>query len=357
MSKPTVKICPLILAFVALLLLAGFSGEVEAKKKKKEQKSQQDPYAEYVWPPPPSKARIKLEAVIQGRADVEVTSKLKRRLLRQSAMDPYDKLIKPFAVAIDPEGRMIVSDTASAALIRFDLDEKVMDVLGTRGRIRVKTPMGLAVAEDGTIFVADNGLRQVVAFDPGGAPVGSYGQTGELQNPTDVAISPDEKRLFVADSKAQRVVIFDRGSAEKLSEFGTPGQGDGEFAFPTSLDFGPEGNLYVVDQLNCRIQVFDAEGEYLDQFGERGDGFGRFGRPKDVVVDEVGFIYVADAQLNNVQIFDVDFTLLTFVGGGGRGPGRFYGASGVAVRGDDIAVVDQLGARLQSLRFLVPKDE
>ncbi len=75
------------------------------------------------------------------------------------------------------------------------------------------------------------------------------------------------------------------------------------------------------------------------------------------MVDEVGFIYVTDTVHNNFQIFDVDFSLLTFVGTLGRGPGQFTGASGIDVRGDEIAVVDQLGARLQIFKFIVPKDE
>jgi hypothetical protein len=74
-----------------------------------------------------------------------------------------------------------------------------------------------------------------------------------------------------------------------------------------------------------------------------------------VAVDEVGFIYVTDFAFNNFQLFDVDFTLLTFVGEGGIGPGRFQGISGIDVQGDRIAVVDQLGHRLQIFRFLAPK--
>ena len=83
--------------------------------------------------------------------------------------------------------------------------------------------------------------------------------------------------------------------------------------------------------------------------------FGNFVRPKDVAVDDVGFIYVTDNAFNNLQLFDADFSLLTFVGEGGDGPGRFNGASGVAVRGDTFAIVDQLGHRLQIFRFLGSK--
>ncbi|HEX9187860.1 MAG TPA: hypothetical protein VGB87_12340, partial [Vicinamibacteria bacterium] len=80
-----------------------------------------------------------------------------------------------------------------------------------------------------------------------------------------------------------------------------------------------------------------------------------FVRPKDVAVDEAGFLYVTDAAFGNVQIFDADLQLLTFVGAGGESPGQFQIASGVAVRGDRFAIVDQLGRRVQVFRYLVPK--
>jgi DNA-binding beta-propeller fold protein YncE len=345
-----------LLVILALLLLVAPASVTDAKKKK-EKKEKEDPYAEYVWPPPPDEARIKLETVIRGRADVEVKSKFRRKLLGAASQDPYDSLRKPFAVAFDFQGRIVVSDTGNSALIRFDRNEQQMDVLGTAGSIRLKAPMGIGFGPNGTIFVADAGLRKVIGFDSEGKIVASIGHEGELENPTDVAVSPDGKKLFVADSKAHRIVVFDRESGDKLSTFGKRGEGEGEFAWPTSLTFGPEGNLFVLDQINCRVQLFDPEWRYLDEFGGRGDGFGRFSRPKDIVVDEVGFIYVTDNAFNNVQIFDTDFTLLTFVGSSGPGPGQFYGASGIDVRGDEIAVVDQLGTRVQVFRFIVPKDE
>ena len=57
------------------------------------------------------------------------------------------------------------------------------------------------------------------------------------------------------------------------------------------------------------------------------------------------------------SFFDADFSLLTFVGETGQGPGRFYGASGIAVRGEEFAVVDQLGKRVQLFRFIAPKSQ
>jgi DNA-binding beta-propeller fold protein YncE len=344
-----------ILLLTTLVFLSGTATDVAAQKEKKRADPESDPYAEFVWPPPPDEPRIKLETVLTGRVDVEAQSRWKKFLMGATPQTPYDRLEKPFAVAFDGSGRIVVTDWGTAALIRFDLDNRAVDVLGTRGALRLKQPLGLDIAADDTLFVADQLLKNVIAFSPEGKVEGVYGRTGELANPTDVAVSPDGESLYVADSKGHRIVVFDRASGEVRISFGQRGTGEAEFAFPTSLTFGPEGNLFVVDQINSRVQVLAPDGEYLDEFGRLGVGFANFVRPKDIAVDEVGFIYVTDNAFNNVQLFDADFTLLTFVGDGGFGPGQFNGASGIAVRGDRFAVVDQLGQRLQIFKFIVPK--
>jgi DNA-binding beta-propeller fold protein YncE len=337
---------------LATVLVLSLTSAATAAEKTKAKDTEPDPYAEYVWPPPPDEARIKLEAVISSRADVEAKSKLRKLLIGASPQEIYDQLKKPHAVEFDSSGRILVTDWGTASILRFDREERKMDVLGTRGAMRLKQPLGLDVGPDDTIYVADIGLKRVVAFDSDGKLVSAFGRDGDLLNPTDAAVAPDGKRLFVVDSKAHKIVVFDLESGDLVESFGGPGQADGEFAFPSALAFDPEGNVLVVDQINGRVQLFDGSGEYLDQFGGLGTGFGSFARPKDIAVDANGLIYVTDNAFNNVQLFDTDFTLLTFVGEGGRGPGRFHGASGVAARGERFAVVDQLGRRVQVFRFL-----
>lgn len=337
----------------ACLIAASSTGADAARKKDKEKKAAEaDPYAEYVWPPPPDEARIRLVDVIAGRLDVEAESKWKRALMGASPASPYDRLKKPFGVLIDAQGRLVVSDSDSGSLVRFDREGRRMDVFGTQGRITLSVPLGLCEGPDGIIYVADVGLHKIVAFDPEGDIHGVYGKSGDLLNPTDVALGPDGKRLFVADSKLHQVVVIDIASGDVVSKFGKRGDGEGEFSFPTALAFDAEGNLYVVDQLNARVQILTIDGDYVDEFGGRGVGYGNLVRPKDIAIDEYGYIYVTDNAFNNIQIFDADLTLLTFIGEGGRQPGQFAGMSGVAVRGDQFAAVDQIGARVQLFQYL-----
>jgi streptogramin lyase len=354
MWKRPLRVPVIVMLGLALTLSVD---QAAAKKKKQQEKAGEDPYADYVWPPPPDTPRIKLDAVITGRADVEGGSKWKRRLLGTSELTPYDKFKKPFGVEFDNQGRILVTDWGNAALIRIDRAERKMDVFGTRGGLVLKAPMGVDVGPDDRIYVADAKLAKVVAFDTEGKVVTAFGREGEIVNPTDALVSGDGKTLYVADSKAHKILLFDIATGELRGSFGKRGVEDGEFNFPTSLAWGPEGTVFVLDQLNSRVQEFDPDGEFRDRFGELGKGFGSFLRPKDITVDEVGFIYVTDNAFNNLQLFDIDYALLTFVGSGGRHPGQFMGASGVDVRGDEFAVVDQMGARLQVFRFIAPKGE
>lgn len=357
-QRTSSKLAVLVTCLCLAILWSTASVDASQKKKKKKQDAEvrPDPFAEIVFPPPPDTARIKLENILTGRADLESKgSSLKKVLIGSSPQLKADRLQKPIDVDFDSQGRIVVSDWESAVLVRFDTEQDVYDILGAKSTPALNRPMGVDITEDDTILVADIGLKQVVGFDPSGPVRVIYGRGSDLTNPTDVAISPDGLEIFVVDSRLHKILVFGAESGAQVRSIGSNGMGPGQFAYPMSLAFGPEGNIFVVDQMNSRVQMLDAEGEFIDEFGGLGTGFGSFVRPKYISVDEVGFIYVTDFAFNNFQIFDVDFSLLTFIGQGGLGPAQFQGPSGIAVQGDRIAVVDSLGKRVQVFRFLVPK--
>ncbi len=342
---------PLALVSLALALATAACTTVP-RDTSSDLESREDRYAEYVWPPPPDTPRIRLVDIVHGRLDVEPRSGFEKALVGSSPHSPWDFLKKPFGVALDDRDRILVTDPGTGALLRFDRAGHRMDVMGVKGAVRLKIPLGISIGPDGTIYVADPGIRKVVAFSPEGKVVQVYGREGDLTNPTDAEVSPGGDRLYVTDSKAHRVVVFDLATGEIASAFGSRGTGPGEFNFPSALCFSPEGDLFVVDQMNSRVQVFTPDGEVLETFGALGVGFGNFVRPKDVAINADGLVFVTDAAFGNVQIFDADLRLLTFVGENGSGPGRFQLPGGVAVHGPFFAVVDQLNRRVQLFRFL-----
>ncbi len=316
-----------------------------------------NPYAEYVWPKPPDKARIQMVGVVRSRSEVETSSVFQKILADSSQSTVFDRFKQPFGVDWDREGRLLVTDPYMPGLVRIDLRKKIWDVFGTRGETPLRRPSGIAVGPDGVIYVADLGQQKIVVFGPDGGARGTIGTATELTNPVDSAVSADGKRLYVSDSKAHQIVVYDLATRALMTKWGRAGSGEGELAFPAGLAVDSEGNLLVVDSINARIVIFTPEGEFLDSFGSRGLSLGAFARPKDLAVDEAGYIYVTDALHHTVQIFKDDLSLLSWIGGPGDAPDRFQDPIGIAVRGNDIAVVDSVRRRVVLFRYIVGKTE
>lgn len=339
-----------ILAASAVVLSLLISTGIEAAPKPRAAAA--DPYAAYVWPPPPDVARIRLTGIVTKRSDVEASSRLAKALAGASPQGPYAQLVRPIGCAFDAKGRLLISDAQLGALFRFDKAGRRMDVFGVVGSVKLKSPLGVNVGSDGTIYVADAASHRVVAYDDEGNVVKVYGRAGELVNPTDSALSPDGAKLYVTDSKANKIVVYETATAQKTASFGEAGAGEREFNHPSAIATDRDGNLFVVDAINARIQILSPDGEYLEQLGSLGTAPGQFIRPKDVAIDAKGRVYVTDAAFNNVQILTEELQLLTFVGEGGGQPGQFQIPGAVAVRGEEFAIVDQLGRRVQVFRHL-----
>ena len=67
-----------------------------------------------------------------------------------------------------------------------------------------------------------------------------------------------------------------------------------------------QGDVYVADWRNDRIQKFTPDGQFVASFGESGQGEGQFHRPSSVAVDTEGYIYVADWGNERVQVLGPD---------------------------------------------------
>ena len=89
-----------------------------------------------------------------------------------------------------------------------------------------------------------------------------------------------------------------------ISQVGEFGDGKGQLNMPWGVTVDDEGDIYVADWRNDRVQKFAADGEFLLEIGGPGDDKGDFDRPTSVAVDADGDIYVADWGNDRVQLFD-----------------------------------------------------
>lgn len=121
------------------------------------------------------------------------------------------------------------------------------------------------------------------------------------------------------------------GGFRLVATWGTTGEGPGQFREPMGLVSDPEGNLYVADTRNARIQKFAPDGRFLLAWGRPGEGPGEFSKPMDVVVDAEGHVYVSDYDLDRIQIFSPDGEYLKQWGQSGKDPGQFTVAAGLGI--------------------------
>jgi len=333
-------------------VVADAAGDKPAKSKKTAPAAR--PLA---WPLPPEQPRIRYVTSYHGANDFKTkkSGRWKSLLLGQDAAAgiPADTLVKPYAIAVGPDGRVYVTDTAVRRVFVFDPDAKTLSFVGESGTGKLTKPTGVAVDEDGTVFVADATLNRVFGYAPDGHVAIAIGKDGELKSPSGLAIDSARKYLYVADTAEHKVLCYSTADGSLVREMGKRGGDPGEFNFLTNLFVDAKGRLFVSDTMNFRVQVFDADGHPLGSFGEQGDTPGSFNRPKGVAVDSEGHIYVADTSFNNFQVFDAEQRLLLFVGAAGREPGEFYLPAGMYIdRRDEIYVADQGNSRVQVFQYL-----
>lgn len=300
------------------------------------------------WPPPPAEPRVVYVQSLKGPGDLGAKRSVFKRVANwlSGADSNAGLLVKPFGLALDNAGNLLLTDTGANEVACLDRARKKWLRWSQAGKTAFESPVAVARHGD-TIFVADSALGKVLAFDLKGKL--RFGITRELLRPSGLAILAD--KLFVADSQLHQVVMFDlRGTF--VGKFGRRGSGPGEFNFPTHIAADAGGRLFVTDSLNCRIQVFDATGQFDRVIGSPGDGPGHFGRPKGVGVDRFGHIYVVDALFDNVQIFDDQGRLLLNWGEAGSDPGQFWLPNGIVVgRDDQIYVADSYNRRVQVFSY------
>jgi len=272
-----------------------------------------------VFPPPPDEPRFIFERTILGSTDIEVEDR-KTRWRQMLTGEPQvgTGFAKPFDVAVC-QGRIYVSDTVRRRVLTFDVPGRHFFQIGEKEPGLLIKPLGLSTDADCNVYVADATMKRIAIYDQEGNFLRALGGLKFFERLSHVTVDPEGTRVFAVDtggvkSELHRVRVFDAVSGNHLYDIGKRGNGDGEFNLPRDIDIGPDGNLYVVDSGNFRVEIFKQDGSFVGKFGEIGRRSGQFGRPKGIGVDNNGNVYVSDASFGNFQIFDPNGRLLLFIG-------------------------------------------
>jgi uncharacterized protein (TIGR03663 family) len=278
----------------------------------------------------------------------------------------------PRGVAVGPGGEVYVVDSDNHRVQVFDANGILLRQWGSQCNLAVEEscadldgdgpmaygdgqfqePWGIAVAEDGRIYVADTWNHRVQVFDSDGTFLnkwGAYGQTADeswlLYGPRDIALD-DQGRVFVTDTGNKRIMVYDQDGSY-LAQWGSEGIAPGYFSEPVGIDVDAEGNIYVADTWNQRIQVFDSDFAYLYEWPvDAWYGQSVVNKPY-LAVDDAGRVYVTDPEGYLVIVFDREGELLATFGRYGFDEGSFTLPTGVDVDAEGyIYVTDTDGQRI-----------
>jgi YD repeat-containing protein len=130
---------------------------------------------------------------------------------------------------------------------------------------------------------------------------------------------------------------------------GSAGAGEGQFNLPVGAAADAEGNVWVADTFNNRIQKLGPGGEYLDGFGQAGSGTGQFDNPCGLAIDPGGNLWVTDLFNNRLQKWQPPSSWHA-IGSAGAGEGQFNLPVGAAADAEgNVWVADTFNNRIQKL--------
>jgi len=215
----------------------------------------------------------------------------------------------PQRVAIGPDGNVWVTDRELNSIFVFSAEDGsfVREFIPNSDIVGSWSPVALAFDADGDLYVADLGVsqnHQIVAFDLEGNEIARWGTTaqtalmtqspGGFYYPNGISFSEDGE-VFVSDMSNHRVQVFTPTGEFKRIIY-TSGS-------PLGVVVDREQRLVVVDPFAHSVDIYQLGGERLVGFGGPGLELGRFRFPSDIALDETGRMFISDRENNQVQVW------------------------------------------------------
>ena len=244
-------------------------------------------------------------------------------------------------VATDSADHVYVFHRGRHPILVFDRDGRF---LRSWGDDLVKTAHGLRVDRDDNVWVTDIGHHLVMEFDPAGKLLLTLGRKDrpgdgpdQFDRPTDVAVAPSGE-FYVTDGYGNSRVLKFSKEGKLLTQWGTKGDGEGQFRLPHAVCLDGRGRVYVGDRENDRVQVFDPDGRFLAQWRDTGAPYGLF-------LTGAGRLFVADGRAHWVKVLDAEGRVLGRWGEKGTGPGQFQVPHAVCVDSRGAVYVAEIDGR------------
>jgi len=256
-------------------------------------------------------------------------------------------LSRPHDLALSADGRLLyVADLGNNAVTVLDAD--TLQIAGAIGKNELSAPHDVHLDREGRLLVADTGNNRIAVYEVSGATGKLMGEVKDgLSGPEGVTQAADGT-LYVVNTPLDNVVALRDG--KKILEAGSTGKMDNQYNRPHDVEVDSRGNIYVVDSGNNRIQVLNRELKAVRVIG--GVPF-NFNDPKYLFVDRQDWLYVADQRSSRIKILNAEYRPVGVIGSiqAGAGPGQLDNPEGILAAGDRVWISDTYNNRVVLYRL------
>jgi hypothetical protein len=147
-----------------------------------------------------------------------------------------------------------------------------------------------------------------------------------LNRPGDIKVS-DCETIYILDWGDVNIKVYNK-KGKYLRTIGRPGQGPGEFDTPCDFDLGTDGNIYLMDSRNTRVEIVDTIGVYVAGFRLSG------GYNSGMVTDDSSHIYFSKKHYRETEEIESEISIYRYTIAGKEllNYGNFTDAKQIAVR-------------------------
>ncbi len=277
-----------------------------------------------LYPPAPQAPQVLALGTLRGAPPPTETQTRLSMVLFGAEPPPPLTLANPTAVAATAE-EVLICDHTLGAIFAWQIESRTLVELSFTPPLA--RPFAISIAPDGDRLICDHtGVRR--ADRSGGTRWQYVGAAGQFRPGGVLAVGEE---VWVTNLARSTIEVLAGDTGSPLRTIGRLGHGEGEFELPRGMARLPDGNVCVVDVLNCRVQVLTPAGDYVTSIGQAGDAVGAFGRPKDVAVGPDGIIFVTDAFSQRVHAFAPYGQPLLAFGEPGSGVGGLALPNGIAI--------------------------
>jgi len=270
---------------------------------------------------------LTLFGVNSGSSQIVYNVKLIEPRIFGSPGNDTNHLNHPHGICCDKHGTVYVADTDNDRVVRLRYHDTRLSWVGAipndellmnNPEARLKAPRDVAMDTRGRVYVADSGNNRVVVFDSLGALVTTW--TADLDGPTGVGVlDPDAdyndlhvNAAVVVDRGRTRLSQFslDDGQQRRMIDMRRIGLDEAGFAY---CAYDRHGNVYVTDQTNSQIHLFDPDLRYIVSFGRQGVEGTTFESPTGITIwRRFGQVFVSEANGGQYYWLGLDAYLIGF---------------------------------------------